>query len=182
MIAWPAPNSSGAAGRHASCAPGGADGGVPVRRSRGYAPLPVVLAPASGVGANTVLAAGAELKNTVALARDGQAFVSGHVGDLARLAAQEAHQQVTDQLLRFHRTAPALLVADRHPGYASRAWARRYAAELGVPVPVSYTHLDVYKRQAASRPAALRPAALRPAAAPPTPPMTRTTTAKEPLP
>ena len=138
VIAWPDPNSSGAAGRHASCAPGGADGGadrgVPVRRSRGYAPLPVMLAPASGVGANTVLAAGAELKNTVALARDGQAFVSGHVGDLASLAAQEAHQQVTDQLLRFHRMAPALLVADRHPGYASLAWARRYAAELGVPV------------------------------------------------
>lgn len=108
---------------------------VPVRRSRGYAPLPVDLgagAPPPGGGA--VLAAGAELKNTVALAIDGRAFVSAHVGDLESLAARESHQRVTDQLLAFHRRTPALVVADRHPGYASRAWAHRYAAAHGVPV------------------------------------------------
>jgi hydrogenase maturation protein HypF len=107
-------------------------GAVPVRRSRGHAPLPVALP--GDTGGAVVLAAGAELKNTVALARDGRAFVSAHVGDLASLASRVAHQRVTDQLLRFHGRAPALLVADRHPGYASRAWARRFAAELDVPV------------------------------------------------
>ncbi|MEZ5096859.1 MAG: carbamoyltransferase HypF [Nocardioides sp.] len=129
-----------------------AAGPVPVRRSRGYAPLPVELvsrprfAPAqpaetvappqpAGTGeVSVVLAAGAELKNTIALARDGRAFVSAHVGDLETLASREAHQQVTDQLLRFHRSTPALLVADGHPGYASRQWAHRLATELGVPV------------------------------------------------
>ena len=105
---------------------------VPVRRSRGHAPLPVDLP--GDTGGAVVLAAGSELKNTVALARDGRAFVSAHVGDLASLASRAAHQQVTDQLLRFHDRTPALLVADRHPGYASRAWARRFADELGVPV------------------------------------------------
>jgi hydrogenase maturation protein HypF len=105
---------------------------VPVRRSRGHAPLPVGLP--GDTGGSVVLAAGSELKNTVALARDGRAFVSGHVGDLASLASRAAHQQVTDQLLRFHDRTPDLLVADLHPGYASRAWARRFAAELGVPV------------------------------------------------
>jgi hydrogenase maturation protein HypF len=105
---------------------------VPVRRSRGHAPLPVELSGAPD--GPVVLAAGSELKNTVALCRDGRAFVSAHVGDLASVASREAHDTVTDQLLRFHGRAPALLVADRHPGYASRAWARRFAAELGVPV------------------------------------------------
>ena len=105
---------------------------VPVRRSRGHAPLPVDLP--GDTGGAVVLAAGSELKNTVALARDGRAFVSAHVGDLASLASREAHQRVTDQLLRFHDRSPSLLVADRHPGYASRAWAQRFAAELGVPV------------------------------------------------
>ena len=105
---------------------------VPVRRSRGHAPLPVGLP--GDTGGAVVLAAGSELKNTVALARDGRAFVSAHVGDLASLASRTAHQAVTDQLLRFHERTPALLVADRHPGYASRAWARRFADELGVPV------------------------------------------------
>ncbi len=105
---------------------------VPVRRSRGHAPLPVDLP--GDTGGAVVLAAGSELKNTVALARDGRAFVSAHVGDLASLASRAAHQRVTDQLLRFHARTPDLLVADSHPGYASRAWARRFAAELGVPV------------------------------------------------
>lgn len=105
---------------------------VPVRRSRGHAPLPVELP--GDTGGAVVLAAGSELKNTVALARDGRAFVSAHVGDLASLASRAAHQRVTDQLLRFHDRTPDLLVADMHPGYASRAWARRLARELGVPV------------------------------------------------
>ena len=42
----------------------------------------------------------------------------------SRLASRDAHQRVTDQLLGFHRSRPELLVADLHPGYASRAWAR----------------------------------------------------------
>lgn len=106
------------------------EGPVPVRRSRGYAPLPVDLPGGSPV----VLAAGAELKNTVALARDGRAFVSAHVGDLESLASRAAHEVVTEQLLTFHRATPTLLVADRHPGYASRAWAHRLADRLAVPV------------------------------------------------
>ncbi|WP_151081928.1 carbamoyltransferase HypF [Nocardioides cynanchi] len=105
---------------------------VPVRRSRGYAPLPVHLA-ASDPEA-VVLAAGAEIKNTFALARGGDAFVSAHVGDLGSLESRTAYHQATAQLLRFHRSRPGLVVADSHPGYASSAWARQFAADLGVPL------------------------------------------------
>ncbi len=109
----------------------GADGPVPLRRSRGYAPMPVELGAADRTA---VLAVGAELKNTVALARDGRAFVSAHVGDLESLASRTTHRQVVDQLVRFHRAAPRLVVADRHPGYASRAVAQEYAAAHDVPL------------------------------------------------
>jgi hydrogenase maturation protein HypF len=112
-----------------------AAGPVPVRRSRGYAPLPVDLASAGALAARAaVIAAGAELKNTVALARDGRAFVSAHVGDLESLPSRVTHRRVVDQLVGFHRQPPALVVADRHPGYASRAAAQEYAARLGVPL------------------------------------------------
>ena len=112
-------------------APPAQGGAVPLRRSRGYAPLPVDLAgPADD---RVVLAAGAEIKNTFALARDGVAFVSAHVGDLGSLASRAAYEQATAQLLRFHRSTPDLVVADSHPGYASSAWARRFAADHGVP-------------------------------------------------
>lgn len=103
---------------------------VPLRRSRGFAPLPIEVPHAEGV----VVAAGAEIKNTVALARDGFAFLSAHVGDLGSLASRAAQAGAAAQLLRFHRATPALLVADRHPGYGSRAWAQGLAAEHGVPL------------------------------------------------
>jgi len=106
---------------------------LPIRRSRGFAPLPVVLGAREGSG-GVVLAAGAEVKNTVALARDGLAFVSAHIGDLGTLQSRSAYQRASSQLLGFHRSSPDLVVADLHPGYASRAWARAYAADLGVPL------------------------------------------------
>ena len=105
-------------------------GAVPLRRSRGFAPLPVPLGRAGGV----VLAAGAELKNTVALARDGLAFVSAHVGDLGSLESRAAQAGAAAQLLRFHRAVPEMVVADLHPGYASRAWAEAVAADLRIPL------------------------------------------------
>ncbi|MGD9960687.1 carbamoyltransferase HypF [Nocardioides sp.] len=111
------------------------DGDVlPLRRSRGYAPLPVLLGGAEDDADDgaVVLAAGAEIKNTFALGRDHMAFVSAHLGDLGSLESREAYQRATAQLLRFHRSSPQLVVADSHPGYASRAWARQFAQDLGV--------------------------------------------------
>lgn len=121
--------------------------GVPIRRSRGYAPLPVdvgvgdgVAGVAGGARAGVVLAAGAELKNTVCLAMaasDGgatpaRAFLSAHVGDLESLPSREAQVRVADSLVRFHRATPDLVAADQHPGYASRAWAQQAAAARGI--------------------------------------------------
>jgi hydrogenase maturation protein HypF len=102
----------------------------PVRRSRGYAPLPVRLGPAGP----PVLAAGAELKNTFALTRDGLAFLSAHIGDMGSLETQAAFNKSVAQLLRLHRREPELIVCDKHPGYATRAWAEREAARRGVPL------------------------------------------------
>ncbi len=109
-------------------------GPVPIRRSRGYAPLPIAVPGMTADPAPAVLAAGAEIKNTAALARDGQVFLSGHIGDLGSWESHLAHKTATDQMLRFHRRSPELVVADRHPRYASRAWAGRLADGLGVPL------------------------------------------------
>lgn len=81
-----------------------------------------------------VFAAGAELKNTFTLVRDGLAFVSAHVGDLGTLEAHRAYRRAVAQAERFHRAAPTVVVADTHPGYRSRADAAQRAADLGVPL------------------------------------------------
>jgi len=102
----------------------------PVRRSRGYAPLPVRL----GDTDVSVLAVGGELKNTFALTRDGMAFLSAHIGDMGTWSCQQAFERSVAQLMTMHRRTPQVVVADLHPQYATRAWAERYAADTGIPL------------------------------------------------
>ena len=111
-----------------------ADGGrtTPIRRSRGYAPLPVFLG--ADAPDKCVLAVGAELKNTFALTRDGMAFLSAHVGDMGSLETQAAFEKSVSQMITAHRRTPELVVIDKHPGYATHAWGIRYADRIGAPV------------------------------------------------
>ncbi|MFE2938055.1 carbamoyltransferase HypF [Streptomyces sp. NPDC059255] len=96
---------------------------LPLRRSRGYAPLPLALP----FEVPPLLAAGADLKNTCALGEGGYAWVSQHVGDLDDLATVQALTRTADQLALLTGVEPEQLVADRHPGYRSGAWARAHA-------------------------------------------------------
>jgi hydrogenase maturation protein HypF len=95
-----------------------------LRRARGYAPLPVVLR--AGAGAPAVLALGANMKNTVALAVGLQVFISQHIGDLENLASFEAFRRVTADLQKLFAAQPAIIGADAHPDYLST----QFAAEL----------------------------------------------------
>ena len=102
-----------------------------LRRARGYAPLPVRL----DKKLPPVLAVGAHLKNTVAIAVGNQVFVSQHVGDLDTAEARRAFERAIDDLCRLYRFKPELVAADLHPDYASSHWAR----SSGLPV-VSVQH------------------------------------------
>ena len=106
---------------------------VPVRRSRGYAPLPVALPAELGTGP-TVLAVGAEVKNTFCLVREDLAFCSAHIGDMGSLESQTAFGRSVEQLVRLRDAEPELVVADLHPGYATRRWAEDHAAGIGRPL------------------------------------------------
>ncbi|MGA8208981.1 MAG: carbamoyltransferase HypF, partial [Nocardioidaceae bacterium] len=96
---------------------------LPVRRSRGHAPLPVALP----FEVAPVLATGADLKNTCAVAAGRYAWLSQHVGDLDDLATLAALGDCEAHLEELTGVHPQLLVADAHPGYRSAAWARRHA-------------------------------------------------------
>ena len=97
---------------------------LPLRRSRGYAPLPLALP----FEVPPTLAVGADLKNTCAVASGRWAWVSQHIGDLDDLATQEALTASARHLEELTGVRPEVVVADEHPGYRSRVWAREHAA------------------------------------------------------
>src|SRR5271155_3715246 len=84
---------------------------LPIRRSRGYAPLPVDL----GCDGPAVLAVGGELKNTFCLTDGSRAYMSGHIGDMETLETLQAFERAVAQLSEI-RQQPMRLAADLHPG------------------------------------------------------------------
>jgi hydrogenase maturation protein HypF len=106
---------------------------MPLRRSRGYAPYPIPLPFASP----PLLATGAELKNTFCLARDRNAFISQHIGDLSNYDALCSYQHSIDHLSRLFRVQPEVIAHDAHPDYI----ATRYAMDRSVPrIAVQHHH------------------------------------------
>ncbi|MCE9632389.1 MAG: carbamoyltransferase HypF [Planctomycetia bacterium] len=103
---------------------------LPIRRSRGHAPLPVQLAR----GGPSVLAVGGELKAAICLAHDDQAVMSQHIGDMGNLETLEALDRAATHLMRLFDVAPAAVIADMHPGYLSTGWARDFAAARDIPL------------------------------------------------
>ncbi len=110
---------------------------LPLRRSRGYAPLPVAVVPHPG--APVVLATGGDLKTTFCLmGSDGHAHMSAHLGDMADPRTQSCFESALDHLAFMTDRRPELIACDMHPRYATTAWARRTAA--GRPVVAVQHH------------------------------------------
>ncbi|WP_231974678.1 carbamoyltransferase HypF [Mycobacterium sp. E1747] len=96
---------------------------VPVRRSRGYAPLPVST-PAAGAG--VILATGGDLKTTFCLlSSDGHAHMSSHLGDMADPRTQGCFESAERHLAVMTDCRPRLIACDLHPAYATTGWAKR---------------------------------------------------------
>ena len=107
---------------------------LPIRRSRGYAPLPIALP----VPVPPTLAVGADLKNTMAVADGKYAWLSQHIGDMDDLASLSAFDSAQRHLQELTGVTPQILVADAHPMYRSTAWANRNAE--GRPVRTVQHH------------------------------------------
>ena len=97
-----------------------------LRRSRGYAPFPIELT--CDTSDNEILAVGPDLKNTVCITRNGRAYMSHHVGDLANASAYESFIQAGKHMCDILEVSPANIACDTHPGYHSTTFA--HANEL----------------------------------------------------
>ena len=117
----------------------GAFGPVVLRRSRGYAPGAVATIPSRG----PLLALGADLKNSITLVVDGQAFVSQHIGDLDHYDSLRAFRETVQDLISMYEVRPdeLLVVHDSHPQYASTVHALALDVRQRVAVQHHRAHI-----------------------------------------
>ncbi len=112
----------------------------PIRRSRGYAPFPL---PVNQDGPS-ILAAGAELKNTFCYLKGNQAFLSQHIGDLENYPTLEAFRGSLDHFEELFRIQPDVLAYDLHPDYLASRYALSRAREEGLTaVGVQHHHAHI---------------------------------------
>jgi hydrogenase maturation protein HypF len=103
------------------------------RRSRGYAPEPIVMALDLPV---PILACGAHLKNTFCLAKGRQAFLSHHVGDLENLETLISFREGIEHFHDLFDIMPAAVAYDLHPEYL----ATKYALDSTIPQKIGVQH------------------------------------------
>lgn len=103
---------------------------VPLRRARGYVPLPLPLPRKS----QPVLGMGAELKATFCLTRGNLAFPGQHIGNLTSAATLDFYEHALGHLSRLLETTPRIIVADSHPDFISSALARDLGKKYDIPV------------------------------------------------
>ncbi|WP_076409045.1 carbamoyltransferase HypF [Shewanella sp. UCD-KL12] len=93
-----------------------------MRLARGYAPLSL---PLQHTLPSTVLAVGAQQKNSIAFGFNRSLFVSPHIGDLFSLEAETYFESTISTFKRLYQLSPQTLVHDKHPDYAPTRWCQQ---------------------------------------------------------
>ena len=108
-----------------------------IRRSRGYAPEPIILP----FNVDGILALGPELKNTFCLGKDNMAIISQHIGDLKNMATYDFYQQTISRYLDLFRVKPQIIAKDMHPLYLSTRFADQFDNLTQVDIQHHHAHL-----------------------------------------
>jgi hydrogenase maturation protein HypF len=110
---------------------------MPMRRARGFAPMPVWL----GRGEAEVLACGAQQKNTLCLTRAGFAIPSQHLGDLENFETLRFFEETLERMARLFHVTPAAVAYDLHPSYLSTQFALRLPGLRKIAVQHHHAHI-----------------------------------------
>jgi hydrogenase maturation protein HypF len=110
---------------------------MPMRRARGFAPMPVWL----GRGEAEVLACGAQQKNTLCLTRAGFAIPSQHLGDLENFETLRFFEETLERMARLFHVTPAAVAYDLHPNYLSTQFALRLPGLRKIAVQHHHAHI-----------------------------------------
>ncbi|RLI04824.1 carbamoyltransferase HypF [Candidatus Bathyarchaeota archaeon] len=112
-----------------------------IRRSRGYAPAPVILKRNSK---RCVLGLGGELNNTACVLLRDKAFISQHIGDVENIETRDFLEQASQHLIRLTNSKIEAVACDLHPKFTTTNLAKRIADENGyqmIQVQHHYAHI-----------------------------------------
>lgn len=111
-----------------------------IRRSRGYAPLPIFIDKKN----IPALAIGGELKNTFCLAKNNLLYPSPYIGDVGDLRTVEILKSSIRRMIDLLEIRPKIVACDLHPRYQTSAVAAEISEQLQIPlvkVQHHYAHI-----------------------------------------
>ncbi|MBR1859209.1 MAG: carbamoyltransferase HypF [Selenomonadaceae bacterium] len=105
-----------------------------IRRSRGYAPLPILIRNEKLGMRNydSVLAIGGELKNTFCLSKGDLFYLSPYIGDMTSLQSFDILKNSISRMSDLLEIKPQVIACDLHPRYQTTKIAEIIASELDV--------------------------------------------------
>lgn len=107
-----------------------------IRRSRGYAPLPVE----ANQKTEGILATGAELSGAFCIGKENQAILSQYIGDLKNYETMHFYEESYNRYKNLFRFEPALVACDMHPDYLSTKFAHSLNLQV---IPVQHHHAHI---------------------------------------
>ncbi|MEB3190573.1 MAG: carbamoyltransferase HypF [Snowella sp.] len=110
-----------------------------IRRAKGYAPYPVKLDNCDAIS-QPILAVGGHLKNTIAIARQNQVYLSQHIGDLSNALTYQSFLKTIESLANLYDFQPAMIAQDAHPEYRSSQYAQSQPLP-SYPIQHHYAHI-----------------------------------------
>ncbi|MEW6358352.1 MAG: carbamoyltransferase HypF [Planctomycetota bacterium] len=108
-----------------------------MRRARGYVPAPIALRD----GGPIVLGVGAELRNTVCIARGAEAFLSQHIGDVKNFHTLRYLEKTVEHMKKILEAEPEAIAHDLHPDYFSTRYAQERAGVKLIGIQHHHAHI-----------------------------------------
>jgi hydrogenase maturation protein HypF len=108
-----------------------------IRYARGYVPDRLQMMKSFR---KKLLAIGADLKSSFAIAKGSGIVLSQYIGDLESYAVQENFKKILKRQLDIYDFRPEAVACDKHPGYISGRLAKEYAEKNRIPVIGIYHH------------------------------------------
>jgi len=107
------------------------------RRSRGYAPMPVMMKES----APDILATGGIMKNTLCVVKDRSAFMSPHIGDLETPSGYAFFHETAAHMGNLFDVNPSVIVHDMHPDYITAGYGKYYPGAEVMAVQHHHAHI-----------------------------------------